>query len=178
MTRKKAIKQIQNIIQLLQKYMHDDEKEALNMAIKELEKEPCEDAISREDAREAFNKWFFDSKDLRTVDEVVDELPSVTPSINNKVHLCDSCKYTYPECPCKTDDVIFGNGKGNDNICACSKYEPSRRKGHWIPIPYELDYGSDVKCSVCGKEIIAGEDFKICPYCFADMRGNSDADSN
>lgn len=51
------------------------------------------------------------------------ELPSIQP--NNQVHLCDSCSYTYPECPSVYTDVIFGNGIGNDNICACSKYLPS-----------------------------------------------------
>lgn len=51
------------------------------------------------------------------------EVPSAQPE--NQVHLCDSCRHVYPECPSEKDDVIFGNGKGNDNICACNKYEPS-----------------------------------------------------
>lgn len=51
------------------------------------------------------------------------KLPSAQP--DNKVHLCDSCRYSYPDCPSEKNDVIFGNGTGNDNICACSKYEPS-----------------------------------------------------
>lgn len=42
---------------------------------------------------------------------------------NTTIHLCDTCKYTYPECPSKADDVTFGNGAGNDNICACKVYE-------------------------------------------------------
>ena len=29
------------------------------------------------------------------------------------------------DCPSGSEDVIFGNGKGTDNICACSKYKPS-----------------------------------------------------
>lgn len=49
-------------------------------------------------------------------------LPSTQP--DNQVHLCDSCLYTYPECPSVYTDMIFGNGRGNDNICACSKYLP------------------------------------------------------
>ena len=52
-----------------------------------------------------------------------EQLPSAQP--NNQVNLCDSCKYLYPDCPSEADDVIFGNGKGNDNICACNKYLPS-----------------------------------------------------
>ena len=67
----------------------------------------------------------------------------------NAVHLCKSCKYTYPECP-NDGKVIFGDGKGNDNICACSEYEPKspeRKKGRWLPHPGDRDW--DV-CSVCG----------------------------
>ena len=56
-----------------------------------------------------------------TKKDVID-MPS---ALNNQVNLCDSCTYTYPECPSEKDDVIFGNGIGNDNICACNKYEPS-----------------------------------------------------
>lgn len=47
-----------------------------------------------------------------------------TSALNNQVNLCDSCTYTYPECPSEKDDVIFGNGIGNDNICGCNKYQP------------------------------------------------------
>lgn len=53
----------------------------------------------------------------------ISNLPSARP--DNKVNLCDSCKYNYPDCPSKSNDVIFGNGKGNDNICACNKYKSS-----------------------------------------------------
>ena len=57
------------------------------------------------------------------VKELIAELPSAQPE--NQVHLCDSCRHVFPECPSEEDDVIYGNGKGNDNICACNKYEPS-----------------------------------------------------
>lgn len=43
---------------------------------------------------------------------------------HNEVNLCDSCKQTYPECPSTTEDVLFGDGKGDDNICACALYKP------------------------------------------------------
>lgn len=43
------------------------------------------------------------------------------------------------ECPCEKDDVVFGNGKGNDNICACNKYEPSvQPEQRWIPCSKKL----------------------------------------
>ena len=55
-------------------------------------------------------------------------LPSARPKINNQINLCDSCKYLYPACPSMEGDVLFGNGIGNDNICACNKYDPLRTK--------------------------------------------------
>lgn len=58
---------------------------------------------------------------------------------NNQVNLCDSCKYSYPDCPSEADDVIFGNGKGNDNICACNKYlPPAQPEQRWIPCSERL----------------------------------------
>lgn len=41
---------------------------------------------------------------------------------DNKVNLCDSCKLNYPDC--MSDNIIFGDGKGDDNICACNTYTP------------------------------------------------------
>lgn len=43
---------------------------------------------------------------------------------NNDIHLCKSCWKEYPECDAEKDDVCFGDGTGNDNICACNKYIP------------------------------------------------------
>ena len=60
--------------------------------------------------------------------EKLDSVPPAQP--NNQVNLCDSCKYSYPDCPSEVDDVIFGNGKGNDNICACNKYLQSAQPEH------------------------------------------------
>ena len=53
----------------------------------------------------------------------IEDLPPTQP--DNQIHLCYSCEYDYPDCPCEYNDVIFGNGIGNDNICACNKYKPS-----------------------------------------------------
>ena len=43
---------------------------------------------------------------------------------NNAVNLCDSCTHFYPGCPAAEDEVVFGDGIGHDNICACSEYQP------------------------------------------------------
>ena len=42
--------------------------------------------------------------------------------IDTKRHLCSTCIFNYPECP--GDDIVFGDGIGNDNICECKNYLP------------------------------------------------------
>ncbi len=41
----------------------------------------------------------------------------------NEVNLCDSCCKEQPDCM-DEGSVIYGTGKGLDNVCACSNYEP------------------------------------------------------
>lgn len=66
--------------------------------------------------------------------DLIEALPSAQPTLNNQINLCDSCRYTYPDCPAGKDDILFGNGKGGDNICACGKYEVSgQTESDWIP---------------------------------------------
>lgn len=96
---------------------------------------------------------------------MVENLSSAQPE--NQVHLCDSCRHVYPECPSEKDDVIFGNGKGNDNICACNKYEPTAQpEPQWIPFVLrpatneekeenpDLDYYLDGKLPENGQKIL------------------------
>lgn len=40
-----------------------------------------------------------------------------------KIHLCDDCIYTYPECK---GNPLFGDGYGNDNIYECNAHEVSK----------------------------------------------------
>ena len=44
---------------------------------------------------------------------------------DNNVNLCDSCRFTFPDCG--VTDVLFGDGIGNDNICCCGTYEPGEK---------------------------------------------------
>ena len=45
---------------------------------------------------------------------------------NNNIHLCWSCQNnSYPECPAKVKDILFGDDVGNDNICCCNAYRPT-----------------------------------------------------
>jgi hypothetical protein len=70
--------------------------------------------------------------DKREVFKALNALPSVsaTKKLNNQIHLCDSCKYDYPNCPSENEDVLFGNDVGNDNICCCAKYLASADRPH------------------------------------------------
>lgn len=43
---------------------------------------------------------------------------------NNHVNLCNSCCNRYPECGVEDNDIDFGDGIGEDNICCCNHYEP------------------------------------------------------
>ena len=100
--------------------------------------------------------------------DIIEGMPSAQPTLNNQINLCDSCRHTYPDCPAGKDDVLYGNGKGGDNICACGKYEAERRNtGRWV------DAGSGMsmwpwKCSVCGgrQSVISG----FCPDCGSKMK--------
>jgi len=41
---------------------------------------------------------------------------------NNEINLCDTCEHMFPSC--NSRNIIFGTGKGNDNVAACSIYKP------------------------------------------------------
>ena len=42
-----------------------------------------------------------------------------------KVNLCDTCRYSQPECmnDMTVEDIEYGDGKGNDNIIKCTNYD-------------------------------------------------------
>lgn len=96
--------------------------------------------------------------------------------INNKIHLCNSCQKTYPECDSKAEDIIFGNGIGNDNICACACYLPAADvtpvvHAYWIRHENvdEID-GYKVPMFECSKcRAWKEDDSDFCPDCGAKM---------
>lgn len=42
--------------------------------------------------------------------------------MSNAVNLCDSCLNQPPECT--PNNIIYGDGVGDDNIAACDIYDP------------------------------------------------------
>lgn len=118
------------------------------------------DLISRQAAIKIANEECFELKGLfGRIKDGLNALPPAQPE--NQVHLCDSCRHVYPECPSGKDDVIFGNGKGNDNICACNKYEPSAQpEQRWILCSERLpEKKDDYLCSYRGCTLV-----DICEY--------------
>ena len=99
-------------------------------------------------------------KDIREVDAILKcnkeiriALRNMPPSQpDNQIHLCDSCGYSYPECPSESNDVIFGNGNGNDNICACGKYKPSAQKKGYTKADYIMALHKEYGCSLARAE--------------------------
>lgn len=55
----------------------------------------------------------------RNMSKQIDTMQKI--GLENEVNLCNSCCSVYPNCEAK--NIIFGTGKGNDNIAACSSYE-------------------------------------------------------
>lgn len=94
----------------------------------------------------------------------IDKMPS---PIHNAVNLCDSCDHEYPDCPSDSkDDIIFGDGVGNDNICACRYYTPKNGKvAQWFINPD----GYYPYCSNCKNEPRSGDMTDYCPSCGAFM---------
>ena len=96
---------------------------------------------------------------------------SATKKLNNQIHLCDSCKYNYPNCPSENEDVLFGNGVDNDNICCCAKYFVSIDRPHGEWIKHEIkDTCRWIECSECHKEY-PNIEMNFCPNCGKRMEG-------
>ena len=95
MTRENAKYILSGLMKSLNEYcgLNDTGFQAFNMAIKALEQEPCEDAVSREAAIDAalsaFSRGLLASPDIR-------KLPSVTPERKNGKWIEDRCS----ECGC------------------------------------------------------------------------------
>lgn len=96
----------------------------------------------------------------------ISTVSTMSSALNNQVNLCDSCTYTYPECPSEKDDVIFGNGIGNDNICACNKYQTTVQ-----PVATDTNVGDKISKFIDGLEEIFADlrerhvDDSVCGLC-------------
>ena len=99
MTKKEAIKRIKEVRFTIQPYQYINE--ALDMAIKALSQEPCEDAVSRQAVLErSYDRYDYTTDkpiEVVNVDEIK-ELPSVLPK-RKKGEWIDYQDEGYVECP-------------------------------------------------------------------------------
>lgn len=136
-------------------------KKAVEMAIKALDQEPCEDAISRQAAIDAIKK----SRFLVDAMEKVIKLPPVTP------------KYTDAEIQ-KMQEMEQAEIQKAYEL-GLQAVNPQEKTGYWMPIEYPTGVeafgvkemsAQELQCSECGKTVdISDGDFKYCPYCKARM---------
>ena len=109
MTREEVIKHIKDIICENNTVKHsnivvfEEEKEALRIAIKALEQEPCEDAISRQAFIKRYEEWMYSEygkhceKDALAI-RVANSLPPVTPSRRKGHWIKTNSGYECSEC--------------------------------------------------------------------------------
>lgn len=87
--------------------------------------------ISRKLVYEIIHSARKDTQDVKNALTYVARLVSLisySQITDNKVHLCASCRFAYPEC-CPTN-VIYGDDETFDNICCCSQYIPYEKKDY------------------------------------------------
>ena len=91
MTREEAIEKLKWLLDC--NYVdsfEEEENEAIKLAIKALEQEPCEDAISRQAVHEAITRWAgsmsvlvaLPTREVRPLLDSIHKLPSVNPQKN------------------------------------------------------------------------------------------------
>ena len=138
-------------------YSENEIRESLEMAIKALEQEPCEDTVSRQEVIDELNRLgrnaFKDDTDYDNFFAFLDSLPSVTPT-----KCIATVKFS------KEDMRELIDEKMKDIVV-------ERKKGHWIMTSDYLTtaYGSVdyVKCSCCGEDSLEEGDY--CPNCGCKM---------
>ena len=62
------------------------------------------------------------------LEEIVKDTTMQELGMENETHLCDSCHEEMPECDPKY--IIFGTGKGKDNIAACNIHNPVHTRNY------------------------------------------------
>lgn len=161
MTREDAIAFLQGRIDLIDKYYPqiEDYREALDMAIKLLEQEPCEDAISRKSMLD-YQEYLhgkMPNEENHKLWKFIKDLPSVTPA-----KCIATVKFS------KEDMQELVDEKMKDIVV-------ERKKGKWINKSQKSGCGITFvasECTCCGKKTLFNCDeliYKYCPNCGAEM---------
>ena len=135
---------------------------AYDMAIKALEQEPCEDAISRQAVLDGIDTYIYKAQSTGTQDDfysfaelVVKQLPPINPQ--------EPCKDWY-DLP--ADEMTFKQARQavKDLRIMLAEYLTQEPKtGHWII--YDVHGHKACKCSECDKDVGYPCNYKYCPYC-------------
>ncbi len=157
MTREEAIKYLKEMKDecndTIHKVRYVTKEDALDMAIKALEQEPCDDAISRQAVIDAIMANNIRENEYNLTSSRIKKAVENLPSVKQEAKYCDRnicIKNEY-------------NGIGCDECEVTKSQEP--KTGHWDR--------RTCKCSECGYQITFSEytehKYKYCPNCGARM---------
>ena len=180
MTREEAINIMNAIVYMLEpQYDTCRIEDAVEMAIKALEQEPCEDAISRQAAIEAI----YDNNDRLNIAQAIRELPSVISSrptepcsdaISRRAVLDMLGEMTFPcgdgTSPYDHDSFIHNQTLADasqmiQDLPSVNTQEP--KTGHWKQISPARIY----ECDICGQNVMTDDisAYRYCHGCGAKM---------
>ena len=143
-----------------------DTEEAIDMAIKALEQEPCEDCISRQAACDALDRLGYTpgewvTNGLTMCKDAITALPSAT----------DICVDTTDTISRQAVlDIMQMRMSGKELYKAVYELppvQPKQKTGHWI-IDAEGIITTLYRCSECNRTVIADTDYSPCkdyPFC-------------
>ena len=140
---------------------------ALDIAIKALEQEPCDNAVSRQDVLDLAKKGVLVSNgNYESVCKAINELPSVNPqpcedaisrqaALNALYALCDTGE-TLIENPWRDNPHIDAVVETIEEL---PPVNPQPKTGHWITTP------QGERCSNCLEEFRSLRNYSYCPNC-------------
>lgn len=169
-------------------------KQAVKVIRMALEQQPCADCINREDTLKEFKRVYFDNATvIRCAELILGSMSPVTPTnedikeaylkgydygvkdwFKSKTQPCDDCvsREAVIEDVIKCTDMNEDTMEVLENkVKALPSVYPERPKGKWITQAYSMR----ITCTNCKKEIwySGRNDYKYCPSCGADMRGEN-----
>lgn len=149
--------------------------EALNIAIKALEQEPCDDAISRQAVFEQINCWIGSGEYRYTnaTHYLTERVKHISPVNTQEPKYCDRnicIKNEYNGIGCNECEVTKSQEPSSSENPNNSQ-EP--KTGHWIITCKSNITGFSMKtCSICNTQAL--EISKYCPNCGGKLEGEAE----